>query len=206
MKAICWSLLLVASATVPLVAQTTSAPTLVFNVVVTTIPAIAPVTVPDPPSEGGGSSLPPPDTTPPATDPGSSPPTIPPIGCVTFYLDAVAAVNTVYADLLNTQQLYTSAYAAGGINMNTYQANRNALVKMQLDSQNARDIIRIAAPADSIGVGVGIVSAEIAAIPTLLANVPQLTKPLPPLVTGMQARLANVIRLVNASSCAESSP
>ena len=90
--------------------------------------------------------------------------------------------------------------------MNTYQANKNALVKMQLDSQNARDIIRIAAPADSIGVGVGIVSAEIAAIPTLLANVPQLAKPLPPLVTGMQTRLADVIRLVNASSCAESSP
>lgn len=207
MKFLLWFLLLAA----PLAAQTTTAPTLVFKIVVTTVPSTSTTTPPpvgDPGSPG--------DTGPPSTgdpghpgDPGGPtgpPTTTPPLGCVSFYTGAITALNGVYTNLLRAQQLYASAYAAGGIDATTYNSKLNSLVAMQLYSQDARDIIRIGGPADVIGQTVNAVSTEVATLPTLLANVPLMAAPLPPLVADIQAGLTNATNLVNTSSCAQSNP
>lgn len=197
-------LLLIAAA--PLAAQTSSSHTIVFKVVLTTVtspsveppstvdPSQPPVIVPDPPTG---------PPTNPSTDPDQGSTTDPPLGCGS-YSDAVTAMNRVYANLIYAQQLYTAAQIANPTDSSVYSANNNALVQMQLYSQDIRDIIRIGGPADIIGQGVAAISTNIAKLPTLLSGKQEL--PLAPLVTDMQAGLTNVSKLINAGSCIESIP
>jgi len=193
-------LLLIVAA--PLAAQTSSSHTIVFKVVLTTVasssveppstvdPGQPPVIVPNPPTD-------------PPTDPGQGSTTDPPIGCVS-YSDAVTAMNRVYANLIYAQQLYAATQTTSSADASVHTANNNALVQMQLYSQDIRDIIRIGGPADIIGQGVAAISSNIAKLPALLSGKQAL--PLTPLVADMQAGLTNVSKLINAGSCVESIP
>jgi hypothetical protein len=201
-------LLLIVAA--PLAAQTSSSHTIVFKVVLTTVtspsveppltidPGQPPVIVPDPPTDPPTSP-----STDPSTNPGQGSTTDPPIGCGS-YSDAVTAMNHVYANLIYTQQLYTAAQTAGPADASVYTANNNALVQMQLYSQDIRDIIRIGGSADIIGQGVAAISNSIAKLPALLSGKQEL--PLTPLVADMQAGLTNISKLIQAGSCSESVP
>ena len=193
MKSILWTLLLAA----PLAAQTTNpARQIVFRIVVTTVPATttAPPTGPvAPPTTGTTDPTDPSSGNPPTTTP------IPPTGCVSFSTDGVTALNGVYANLQQTQQLYASAYAAGGIDLATYSATTNTIVGMELYTQDARDMVRVGGTADIVDQAINGVSSQVATLPTLLGNVPSLAGPLPGLVSNMQTGLANATNVVNGS-------
>lgn len=198
-------LLLLASA--PLVAQSSAPQTIVFKVILTTITTSA---VQSPPSVTPGQPPVNVPVTTPVTDPPVDPPTDagagsnPPAGCVSFYSDAVTVMNDLYTNLLYTQQLYTAAQSSTSTSTGTYAANRDTLIQMQLASQDARDIIKIAGPQNMISSDVAGVSSDVAAIPALLNSKPQL--PLDPVIANMQSDLTKVTNLVNASSCPQSTP
>lgn len=202
MKSFLGLLLMVAA---PLAAQTPTPHTIVFKVVLTTVTSSPvqppdntgqpPVVVPDPPSG------PPTDPSTDSSTPSDQGSTNPPAGCG-GYSDAVTAMDRIYASLIYTQQLYKAAQTVNPADPSTYYANNDALVKMQLHSQDIRDIIRVGGPPDIIAQGVAAVSSDIAMIPALLSGNKQL--PLDAVIADMQARLTNVSKLVNAASCAES--
>jgi hypothetical protein len=198
MKSVLWTFLLAA----PLAATTTPPPTIIYNIVVTLVPApgtpIPPAPVPFPVTLD-------PTLNPDPTDP-TSPAPIVPIGCVIFYPDAVTALNSVYAMELQAQQLYASAYAAGGINAATYLQNINTLRATQLYTQDLRDAIRIGVLSTLLDPSFVNISTQLAAIPALLGNLPSLATPLPPLIATMQMGLDDANSLVDLSTCAESSP
>ena len=198
-------LLLLAAA--PLAAQSSTPQTIVFKVILTTI--TTPAVQPPPPGDSGEPPVTVP-VTPPATDPPVDPPTdtdsnsTPPAGCVSFYSDAVTVMNDLYANLLYTQQLYKAAQSPTSAGTSAYAATRDTLLQMQLASQDARDIIKIAGPKNMITSEVAGVSSDVAAIPALLNSKPQL--PLDPVIANMQSDLTKVNNLINASSCPQSTP
>lgn len=199
--------LLLIAAAMPLTAQTSTPHTLIFNFVVTT------VTSPSGQNSSGSTAGQTPGTTtgttvtvPPdssSTDPGTGSNQIPSTGCVSFYSDAVNAMNGVYAQLIQVQQIYMAGQQANSATTSAYAANNDAVVKMQLYSQDVRDIIRLGGPQTVVGTGVAAISNEVNTIPALLVNTSQ---PLAPLVTNMQTGLKNVGDLVNASTCPQSTP
>lgn len=193
--------LLLIAAAIPLTAQTSTPHTLVFNFVVTTI-----TSSPGQNSSGstsgqtsgtttGTTGTTPPDSS--SSDPSTG------SGCVSFYSDAVTAMNGVYSKLIQVQQNYTAGQQANSATRSASTAKNDSVVKMQLYSQDVRDIIRIGGPQAVVGTGVAAISTEVTALPGLLVNTSQ---PLVSLVSNMQTGLKNVSDLVNASTCPQSTP
>jgi len=143
----------------------------------------------------------PPDSS--STDPGTGSNQIPSTGCVSFYSDAVNAMNGVYSKLIQVQQNYTAGQQANSATTSASAAKKDAVAKMQLYSQDVRDMIRIGGPQAVVGTGVAAISTEVTTLPVVLVNTSQ---PLVSLVSNMQTGLKNVSDLVNASTCPQSTP
>jgi hypothetical protein len=199
--------LLLIAAAMPLTAQTSTPHTLVFNFVVTTVTASSGQN-----SSGSSSGQTsgtttgttvtiPPDNSSTNSNTGSN--SNPSTDCVSFYSDAVTAMNGVYSKLIEVQQNYTAKQQANSATTSASVAKNDSVVKMQLYSQDVRDIIRLGGPQAVVGTGVAAISTEVITLPGLLVNTSQ---PLVSLVSNMQTGLKNVSDLVDASTCPQSTP
>jgi len=112
-------------------------------------------------------------------------------------------MNGVYSKLIEVQQNYTAKQQANSATTSASVAKNDSVVKMQLYSQDVRDIIRLGGPQAVVRTGVAAISTEVITLPGLLVNTSQ---PLVSLVSNMQTGLKNVSDLVDASTCPQSTP